>query len=67
MGNQFYFQRRPLVVTGVFCSLYAATSYNALSWDNQILRMGVAGSISTILCDSAFHFVDTVNIRAKAA
>jgi hypothetical protein len=27
----------------------------------------VAGSLACILCDSVFHMVDTVNIRAKAA
>ena len=29
--------------------------------------MGVAGSLANIVCESAFHAVDTVNIRAKAS
>ena len=29
--------------------------------------MGVAGSLASVLCDSCFHVVDTVNIRAKAS
>lgn len=55
-----------LAVTGAFCSAYVGTAYSALSWENELLRMGVAGSLSSILCDSCFHLVDTVNIRAKA-
>lgn len=31
-----------------------------------MLRMGVAGSLSSLICDSCFHMVDTVNTRAKA-
>ena len=31
-----------------------------------MLRMAMAGSLSNTLCECAFHFFDTVNIRAKA-
>jgi hypothetical protein len=64
--STIYIKRRPIAVTGAFCSLYIATCYKALSWENESLRMGIAGSLASILCDTSFHFVDTLNIRAKA-
>lgn len=54
-------------MTSSFCSVYVFVCYNALSWESEILRIGIVGSISTLLNDSSFHFVDTLNIRAKAA
>ena len=46
--------------------MYASTCYSALSWENEVLRMGMAGSLANLTVESAFHFIDTVNIRAKA-
>lgn len=57
---------RRLATTGVFCSFYLGTAYSAMSWENEVLRIGIAGSVACIICDSCFHVVDTVNIRAKA-
>lgn len=55
-----------VAVTTAFCSAYLATSYSALGWKNEALRMGIAGSMASIICEGCFHLVDTVNIRAKA-
>ena len=41
--------------------------YNAMSWNNGILRMGVAGSLANLTVEAGFHFFDTDNIRSKAA
>ena len=54
------------MVSSTFCGFYGYTCYDARSWDNEILRMGMAGSLANIICDTSFHLVDTVNIRSKA-
>ena len=54
------------MVSGLFCTGYVATCYSALGWQNEVLRMGVAGSLANIFVESSFHFIDTVNIRSKA-
>ena len=54
-------------MAGVFCSFYLLASYKALKCDNEIVRIGAAGSLASIICECSFHFVDTVNIRAKAS
>ena len=66
LSNQLYFQKRRIFVSGLFCAGYIATCHNALTWQNEILRMGVAGSLANILVETSFHFIDTVNIRSKA-
>ena len=66
LHNQLYFQRRRILVSGAFCGAYAYTCYDALSWKNEVLRMGVAGSLANIAVETSFHFIDTVNIRSKA-
>jgi hypothetical protein len=50
-----------------FVGAYSGTCYTALKWNNDILRMGVAGSLANVLVETAFHVIDTVNIRSKAA
>ena len=67
LQNKFYFHRRPIGTTIAFCSVYTGISYNALSWENEYLRMGVAGSIAQVICETSFHCLDTVQIKAKAA
>lgn len=60
-----YFHRRRAFVAGSFISVYGYLSYRSIYSNNEILRMGVAGSLSNLIVESAFHFVDTVNVRAK--
>ena len=66
LQNQLYFQRRRMLVSGAFCTAYAYTCYDALNWKNDVLRMGVAGSLANIAVETGFHVIDTVNIRSKA-
>ena len=66
LHNSLYFQRRRIFVSGSFCLIYATICYSALSWQNEVLRMGVAGSLANLMVESKFHFIDTVNIRSKA-
>ena len=66
LQNQLYFNKRRILVSSGFVALYAGTCYSALNWKNDVMRMGVAGSLANLLVESKFHFIDTVNIRAKA-
>lgn len=66
--NFLYFHRRRIIVAAAFCSAYGYLSYKAISPTcNEILRMGVAGSIANVTIESLFHFADTVNVRAKTS
>ena len=65
--NVLHFHRKQAFIGVAFCSGYGLLSYKAIRVENEILRMGIAGSIANIICESAFHAVDTVNIRAKAS
>lgn len=64
--NTLYFQRRRIFISSGFVALYAGTCYKALTWKNDVLRLGVAGSLANLIVESGFHFIDTVNIRSKA-
>ena len=66
MSNQLYFQRRRILVSGGFCGLYFLACKDALNWKNDVLRMGIAGSLANLAVETSFHFIDTVNIRSKA-
>lgn len=47
-------------------TLYGGLAYSAVNWKNEILRMGIAGSLANLCVETTFHFIDTVNIRTKA-
>jgi hypothetical protein len=64
--NFLYFHRRRAAVTATFCGLYGATCYSALSWQNEVLRFGIAGSLANVTVEAMFHVFDTVNIRTKS-
>ena len=55
------------MIGAAFCGGYSWICYKSLTIENEVIRMGVAGSLANIVCESAFHAVDTVNIRAKAS
>lgn len=38
-----------------------------MSSRNEVIRMGLAGSLSNVIIEGAFHFFDTVNVRAKVS
>jgi hypothetical protein len=64
--NFIYFHRRRIAVTAGFCGAYGMTCHSAIKWKNDVLRLGIAGSLATVFIEAAFHMVDTVNIRAKS-
>lgn len=64
--NFLHFYRRNIGWNFMGVSLYISFCYRAKSWENETLRMGVAGSIAHGTVEAAFHFFDTVNISAKA-
>ena len=64
--NLLHFHRKQVLVGGVFVGCYATTCYKTRTFNNEIIRMGIAGSIANLVCECAFHAIDTVNIRAKA-
>ena len=41
--NFLYFHRRRVAVTTVLVGTYFGTCYNARNWNNQILKIGIAG------------------------
>ena len=44
---------------------FASVCYNTTGLKNECLRIGIAGSIATMICECSFHIIDTVNIRSK--
>lgn len=64
--NWLYFYRRRIFYNSIAVVAYSTVVYKARKWDNEIARMGIAGSLSLGTVEAAFHFVDTVNIKSKA-
>lgn len=65
--NFMYFHRRRFMVATTFMGCYSYANYRAISSPNEILRMGMAGSIANLTVETLFHFADTVNVRAKVS
>lgn len=65
--NFLHFHRRRVAVSCAFVGGYSYTCHKARFWQNDVLRLGVAGSLATVVVECGFHFADTVNIRAKSA
>jgi hypothetical protein len=64
--NFLHFHRNRIFIAVGFCGAYAYTcKYAASPHVNEIVRMGVAGSLANVTIESLFHFADTVNVRAK--
>jgi hypothetical protein len=51
----------------VFTGGYAASLQKARSNKSEIVRLGAAGSISCMACETVFYFVDTLNMRSKVS
>ena len=49
-----------------FSSAYLLFSYEALGFQNDVLKLAVAGSLANIISDSCFHFIDVINVNKKA-
>ena len=63
--NFMHFHRRRIFVATSFISTYSFMCYHSRTSQNEIFRMGVAGSLANVIVESGFHFLDTVNVRAK--
>ena len=64
--NILYFHKRRVLVGIAFTSGYMAVCYRCKGLNSEAVRLGIAGSIATMVCDCVFHIMDTVNIRMKA-
>ena len=62
-----HFHRRRIGIAGTCSALYGYTCYKTVDASHELLRMAVAGSIANFVCESGFHFVDTVNVRVKVS
>lgn len=60
-----HFHRRRIFVGAAFVSTYSTICYKSTNSQNEIFRMGVAGSLANVVVESGFHFMDTVNVRSK--
>jgi hypothetical protein len=65
--NFAYFHRNRVLVGAGFTSVYGFACYKGIDAKNEAIRMGIAGSLSNVIIESSFHFVDTVNVRAKVS
>ena len=50
---------------GCFTGGYMLSIYMAHKSDNEVLRIGAAGSITTLIGESSFYFIDAINARSK--
>jgi hypothetical protein len=48
-----------------FTGGYLYSIYRAHKSDNEVLRIGAAGSITTLIGESSFYFIDAINARSK--
>ena len=49
-----------------FSSIYLVFSYEATTFQSDVLRMAVAGSLANMFADSCFHFIDVINVNSKS-
>lgn len=63
--NFVYFHRRRIMVASTFVGCYTLLAKKAVTHENEIIRMGIAGSVAHVTVEAMFHFVDTVNVQAK--
>jgi hypothetical protein len=48
-----------------FTGTFIYSIYRAQKSDNEVLRIGAAGSITTLIGESSFYFIDAINARSK--
>lgn len=48
-----------------FTGVYLFSMYKAHSSDNEVLRIGAAGSVTTLVGESSFYFIDAISARSK--
>ena len=67
MGNILYFHKRRIFIAIGFCTGYGLLCWDSTKYESETFRLGVAGSLAMLICECAFHLVDTVNIKMKTA
>jgi hypothetical protein len=65
--NFAYFYRRRIGIAIGFSTAYGYTCYRSIGAKNDLFRLAIAGSLASLICESTFHVVDTVNVRAKVS
>ena len=65
LQNLLYFHKRRVFIGSAFTASYLTLCYKSVDLNAEAFRLGIAGSLATLVCDSAFHIIDTVNIRMK--
>ena len=48
-----------------FSGAYVYSLYKAKNSDNEVRRIGAAGSLTVLIAESSFYFIDAVNARSK--
>ena len=62
-----HFHRRRIAVSCLFTAGYFVACKKAVNSPNEIIRMGIAGSLSNIIIEAGFHGIDTINVRSKVS
>jgi hypothetical protein len=50
---------------GAVTSAYALALYKCKTSDNELLRVGAAGSLTMTLCDVSLYSIESINARSK--
>jgi hypothetical protein len=67
LWNFGHFHRKRVIIACTFTTTYFYLCKKGQSLENEYLRMGVAGSFANLAVEGGFHFLDTVNVRAKTS
>jgi hypothetical protein len=59
-------KKRILVGIG-FVGCYSYVCKNTVNYKSESIRLAVAGSLANMICEVAFHIIDTINVREKVA
>lgn len=65
--NFLHFYRKRILLNTLAATGFFSVCSRAKKWENETLRMGVAGSMAHGTVEAGFHFIDTVNIKSKAS
>jgi hypothetical protein len=67
LSNLVYFHKRRILVFFGFSASYGVACYSMTNFPVEAVRLGVAGSLANMICETGFHIIDTVNIRSKVS
>ena len=54
-------------MASAFTGAYSLVCYRSITIENEIFRMGVAGSLANTVVEAGFHVMDTINVRTKVS